>query len=301
MEDLTGSNRVPSTKTAVALGLFDGLHSGHQDVIHAAVDFIPEGLAPAVFTFETDTVTSKGKGGVDVILSRDLKFELLERLGVEYIYSPDFLNFKELTAVQFVKMVLKDKLRAKYVICGEDFRFGRGGVCGKKELEVLCKEYGITIVVVPPTIIDGDVVSSTRIRNHIKLGEIEKANRLLGYEFKMKLPVVYGNQIGRTLDFPTINQYIPKRQIVPKFGVYASKTIIDAKAMRSITNIGVKPTIGKETEPLAETNILGYSGDLYGQTVEISLSRFIRPEQKFTSLDELKAHVMADIEYAKNL
>lgn len=301
MEDLTGSNRVPSTKTAVALGLFDGLHSGHQDVIHAAVDFIPKGIAPAVFTFETDTVTSKGKGGVDVILSRDLKFELLERLGVEYIYSPDFLNFKGLTAVQFVKMVLRDKLCAKYVICGEDFRFGKGGVCGKKELEVLCKEYGISIVVVPPTIIDGDIVSSTRIRNHIKLGEIEKANRLLGYEFKMKLPVVYGNQIGRTLDFPTINQYIPKRQIVPKFGVYASKAIIDGKSMRSITNIGVKPTIGKETEPLAETNILGYSGDLYGQTIEISLSRFIRPEQKFTSLDELKAHVMADIEYAKNL
>ncbi len=219
MENLTGTNRVPKRKTAVALGLFDGLHSGHQDVIHRAVDFIPDGISPAVFTFETDTITSKGHGGVDVILSHELKFELLEKLGVEYIYSPDFLNFKELTAVQFVQLVLRDKLNAKYVICGDDFRFGRGASCGRKELEVLCREYDIEVIVIPPTVIDGEIVSSTRIRQFIKEGNITAANRLLGYNFQMKLRVVRGNELGRTLNFPTINQYLPKRQVIPRFGV----------------------------------------------------------------------------------
>lgn len=301
MEDLTGSNHIPSCNTAVALGLFDGLHRGHQDVIHRAVEFIPMGIAPAVFTFETHTVTSKGDGGVDVILSRDLKFELLSKLGIQYIYSPDFLNFKNLSDKEFVQMVLKDKMSAKYVICGEDFRFGKGGNSGIIELKELCSQYGIEVVIVPPTLIDGNVVSSTRIRQYIKNGEIDKANRLLGYNFKMRLQVVYGNQIGRTMNFPTINQYIPQRQIVPKFGVYVSKTVIDGKDYRSITNVGIKPTIGGETNPLAETYIIGYSGDLYGQVVEISLFRFIRPEQKFASLDELHARIKADIEHAKSL
>ncbi|MEG0615760.1 MAG: bifunctional riboflavin kinase/FAD synthetase [Oscillospiraceae bacterium] len=300
-ENLTDTNHVPSKRTAVALGLFDGLHSGHQDVIHKAVDFIPQGISPAIFTFETDTVTTKGRGGVDVILAKDLKHELLSRLGVEYIYSPDFLNFKELTAVEFVRLVLRDKLRAKYVICGDDFRFGKGALCGRKELEVLCAEHDITVIVIPPTIIDGDIVSSTRIRNHIRNGEIQLANRLLGYPFTLRLPVVHGNEIGRTMNFPTINQYFPKRQVVPRFGVYASTTIVHEKSYKSITNVGVKPTVGGETTPLAETNIFGCTDKLYGETIQISLQQFIRPETKFDSINELKEQLEKDVAAVKEL
>lgn len=298
MIDLTDSNNVPAERTAVALGLFDGLHTGHQAVIHRAVDFIPMGYSPAVFTFKTDTVTSKGDGGVECILSHELKYELLSRLGIKYIYSPDFLNFKELSAREFVLLVLRDKFKAKYVVCGEDFRFGKGASCGRAELSLLCNEQGIEVVVVPPERIDGDIVSSTRIRKFIKSGEIDKANRLLGYEFRIKLNVIHGNQIGRTLDFPTINQKFPKYQIVPKFGVYASRVTIDGKTHMAITNIGVKPTVGGTT-PLAETFILDYNGNLYGEPVEVSLSKFIRPEKKFSSLEELKEAISKDISAVK--
>ena len=301
MINLTGTNNVPKEKTAVALGLFDGLHSGHQDVIHRAVDFIPQGISPAIFTFETDTVTSKGNGGVDVILSSELKLELLEKLGVKYIYSPDFSSIKDMTADEFVHLVLRDKLNAGFVICGEDFRFGRGGLSGRKELEELSGRYGINVIVIPPTIIDGEVVSSTKIRQYIQDGEIIKANKLLGYDFQMKLPVVHGNEIGRTLNFPTINQYLPKRQVVPRFGVYYSKTEIEGIIYKSITNIGIKPTIGGEITPLAETYILDCDKDLYGETVKISLHSFVRPEKKFSSINELSLQIGRDILTVKDL
>lgn len=303
MDNLTGSNQTPDRASAVALGLFDGLHLGHQAVIHQAVDFIPQGLAPAVFTFETDTVTTKGEGGsgVDVILAADLKHEFLDKLGVQYLYSPDFLNFKHLTGREFVRLVLHDKLRARYVVCGEDFRFGRGGSCGLDELREMGAPYGMEVVVVPPAYIGGEVVSSTRIRRHIKAGEMEEANRLLGYDFTLRLPVQHGNQLGRTLNFPTINQLLPQRQVVPRFGVYSSHTLVEGKAYHSVTNVGIKPTVGGESWPLAETFLLDFQGDLYGQNIQVKLHSFLRPEQRFSGLEELAAQMGRDIESVRRL
>lgn len=289
----------PAEKTAVAMGLFDGLHLGHQDVIHRAVDFIPQGIAPAVFTFETDTVTSKGDGGVDVILSKELKYELMDKLGVKYIYSPHFKEIRGLSGEDFVRLILRDRLNAGVVICGEDFSFGQGGKNGYAQLKQWCGQWGIDVIVIPPTLVDGRVVSSTRIRESIKAGDLPRANRLLGYDFSLKLPVVHGNALGRTMNFPTINQLLPQRQIIPKFGVYYSKTELAGKLYRSITNIGVKPTVGGEKVPLAETYIFDYSGDLYGRTVKISLNTFIRAEKKFSGTEELFAQIAEDIETAK--
>lgn len=292
---------MPYRRTAVALGLFDGLHLGHQAVIHKAVDFIPLGISPAVFTFETDSVTSKGNGGVEVLLPRFLKHELLANMGVEYIYSPDFLNFKNLSCEEFVALVLCDKLKARFVICGDDFRFGRGGTGRRSDLVRLCGDYGIDVIVVAPVIIDDEIVSSTRIRQYIKNGEMEKANRLLGYDFRIKLPVIHGNEIGRSLGFPTINQQLYERQVVPKYGVYASRASIGGKLYHSITNIGVHPTIGGQLHPLAETHVLGFEGDLYGKVVRVSLHKFIRPEVKFASQEELQAQLQRDIATVKAL
>lgn len=297
MVDLTGTNNVPSGSTAVAMGLFDGLHYGHKTVIRYAADIAESnpGIEPAVFTFDTASVTSKGNGGVECILSREMKFELIEQLGVKYIYSPDFMNFKDLTGEEFVELVLCGKLSAKFAACGEDFRFGKGAKCGVEELDRLCRKHGIRLYVVPPVRErQGIRISSTMIRELIRNGDIEQANLLLGSHFTIKLPVAYGRQLGRTLDFPTINQYLPKRQVMPKFGVYASKAEILGKIYRSVTNIGVKPTVGSEA-PLAETYIIDFDGsDLYGETAKISLISFIRPEMKFDSVDALKAQIARD-------
>lgn len=301
MIDLTGTNDVPKNFTAVAMGLFDGVHFGHRTVIRTAIELAEQypGIDPAVFTFDTATVTSKGDGGVKYIHSREMKFDLIDRLGVRYIYSPDFMNFRDLSGEEFVELVLCDKLSAKFVICGRDFRFGKGAVCGVAELDRLCRKRGIQVRTVAPVLEDGGQrISSTMIRELIADGKIELANSLLGSEFTLKLPVAYGRQLGRTLDFPTINQYLSKRQIAPKYGVYASKTRVSGRIYRSITNIGVKPTVGSEA-PLAETYIIGYEGgELYGEVARVSLVSFIREERKFGSIELLKKQIAEDIRAA---
>ncbi|MCM1024289.1 MAG: riboflavin biosynthesis protein RibF [Prevotella sp.] len=304
MIDLTGTNNVPDGGSVVAMGLFDGLHCGHRAVIRCAADIAEKapGASPAVFTFDTASVTSKGGGGVDYILSREVKFELLESLGVKYVYSPDFGNFKDLDGDSFVQLVLCDKFGAKCAVCGEDFRFGKGAEWGVKELDVLCRKRGIRLYPVPEvTENSGGRISSTVIRELIRGGDIERANLLLGSCFALKLPVAYGRQLGRTIDFPTINQYIPKRQVTPRYGVYASRTEVCGGVYKSVTNIGVKPTVGSDA-PLAETYIIGYSGEeLYGETAKVALTAFIRPEMKFADVDGLKAQIARDVERAKEV
>lgn len=296
MIDLTGTNAVPQSGTAVAMGLFDGLHYGHRAVIGRSAEIAERnpGIVPAVFTFDTLSVTSKG-GGVECILSREMKFELMENMGVRYVYSPDFMNFRDLSGEDFAELVLCGKMSAKFVTCGDDFRFGKGAKCGTDELDRLCRRHGIGLCVVPSvTEKNGVRISSTVIRELIKSGEIERANRLLGSCFTFKLPIACGRQLGRTLDFPTINQYLPKRQVMPKFGVYATKTEVGGQIYKSVTNIGIKPTVGSEA-PLAETYIIGFrGGELYGETAKISLISFIRPEMKFDGIDALKAQIARD-------
>ncbi len=286
------------------MGLFDGLHYGHRTVIKYAVDIAHENncIEPAVFTFETDTVTSKCSGNLEYIMSRDLKREMLESLGVRYIYSPDFMNFKNLTAEEFVTLVLNDKLCAQYVICGEDFRFGHGASSGVDDLKKLCQKFGIEVIVIPPVKELGDRrISSTLIREYIRQGDVETANKLLGYPFQFRLPVTYGNQIGRTISFPTINQIMPKKQILPKFGVYASKVEFAGMRFLGVTNVGVKPTVGGQHSPLAETFIIDFNGDLYGESVKVMLTKFIRPEKKFSGIDELMMQIKSDVETVKQI
>ena len=280
------------------MGLFDGLHYGHRTVIRYAIDLAKQnfGTDSAVFTFETNTVTSKGCGGVECIVSKELKHELIDEMGVKYIYSPDFMNFKNLSTEEFVQLVLCDKLLAKFVVCGEDFRFGKNAEGNTDVLDRLCRKYGIGLFTIPP-VLDGNGmrISSTQIRALVKNGNIEEANMLLGSRFQFKLPVVYGHQIGRTLNFPTINQYFPRFQLVPKYGVYASAAEFHGNIYRAITNIGIKPTVANTDRPLAETYIIGFDGELYGEFVKISLVKFIRPETKFSGLDELAAAIKNDI------
>lgn len=301
MLDITSSDIKPDKKTAVALGLFDGIHCGHRAVLDGALSFREKGLSPGVFTFETETVTTKGNGHLDVILPHDLKEEFFSEMGIEYYCSPDFSEIKDMTATDFVSGIIVGRMNAGAVVCGTDFRFGKGACGGVHELKLLCEPLGIAVMVIPPAKIDGEVISSTLIRRLIREGEMRRANNFLGYDFTLRLPVARGNQLGRTMNFPTINQYLPKEQLVPKFGVYASYTVVDGKEYGSVTNVGVKPTIGGESSPLAETNIFGFEGELYGKTVRVSLTDFIRPEQKFSGLKELSAQMAKDVLISKEI
>lgn len=280
-----------SEKTAVALGYFDGLHPGHIGVIGAAL--AQRGLKPAVFTFNCDTTLPKFKSPEDII-SFENKRELLAKAGVEYIYAPDFAEVCTLTDEDFVRQILRERLNAGYACCGSNFRFGLGGHGTPERLIKIGERFEMRVEIVEDVCLDGELISSSKIRELIKMGKIEEANRLLGYEWMFKLPVVHGNEIGRTLSFPTINQILPETNVMPRFGVYQSYVRVRGKNYRGITNIGIRPTIENSRGVICETHILDFEGDLYGENIEVALCKFIRPETRFSSLEELKNQIAKD-------
>lgn len=292
MTDITNSGAA-AEKTAVALGYFDGLHLGHVRVINAALS--QEGLKPAVFTFNCDTTLPKFSN-LQNIISFENKCELLEKMGVQYVCAPDFAEVCELSAEEFVSGILIKKLNAGFACCGHNFRFGKGGKGTPELLAALGAEYGMRVQTVADVCCDGEMISSTRIRELIRSGDIEQANRLLGYELWYRLPVVRGNEIGRKISFPTINQIIPPSNVIPKNGVYSSVAKVHGKRYRGVTNIGVKPTIERHdgSGVVMETHIIGFDGELYGEKIAVALCRYIRPEIKFSGLDELKAQIASD-------
>lgn len=298
MKDITYGSFVPSEKTAVALGYFDGLHLGHIGVISAALS--QHTMKPAVFTFNCDTTLPKFKLPEDII-SFENKCELMQRVGVEYLFAPDFAEVCTLPAVEFVSEILVKRLNAGFACCGTSFRFGKGGSGDPGRLREIGAEYGIAVEIVADICDNGVPISSTHIRELIRRGEVAEANRLLGYDLWYRLPVIHGNHIGRSLSFPTINQIIPETNIIPKYGAYKSFVSIGGRNYRGVTNIGVKPTVenrGDGSGAVMETHIIGFDGDLYGERISVSLVDFLRPELKFSSLDELKKQIAADMEKA---
>ena len=286
-----------TNKKAVALGLFDGVHTGHRTVIGKAAAMTSKGLTPAVFTFDIFSIHEKQGRTVEYIYGNDYRTKLIGDMGVssENIFSFDFNEIKDMSGEEFVRNILINKINTGYAVCGNDFRFGRNASCGINELSALGKKYGFIFEIAEDVKIGGENISSNRIRSCLKNGDILSANRLLGDSYTVSGEVVDGNHIGRTINFPTINQNYFKGQIVPAYGVYRTSVTIDGKIYDSVTNVGIKPTVAGTRNPLAETHILNYSGDLYGCNIETAFCEFIRPETKFPSIDALKAQIMRDI------
>ncbi|MBP0961101.1 MAG: riboflavin biosynthesis protein RibF, partial [Oscillospiraceae bacterium] len=263
-------------KTAVALGMFDGVHLGHRAVFERAESFDEHGAEAAVFTFDSESLGDKHGKSYRYVVPNSLKLDMIRQAGIKNICCADFSELRNYEAEEFVKVVLAGKMNAVKVVCGPDFRFGRGAAGNVDSLRKYGAKYGFEVSTVDPVVVDGNVVSSSRIRELLSEGDVKKANALLGYRYKIKRSVEDGNHIGRTIDFPTINQSFEEGQLIPAYGVYATSVVIDGKQYDGITNIGVKPTVEKECKPLAETHILGFSGDLYGKTLEVSFSDFLR-------------------------
>ncbi|MGN0612995.1 MAG: bifunctional riboflavin kinase/FAD synthetase [Porcipelethomonas sp.] len=293
-----GNNNIKH-KTAAALGIFDGVHMGHREILNAAKSFEAQGLSFAVFTFQTSSVKKKHGKPYEYIYTETQKNHILENLGAEYIYSPRAEELMGMTGEEFAAKILRDKMNAEAVVCGENFRFGKGAACGVSELVSLGEKYGFTVKICKLLERDGEKVSSDRIREYLRSGEISKANDLLGSRYFIKSKVVTGNRLGRTINFPTANQLFEERQVVPLNGVYASCCRIGGREYSAVTNTGVKPTVEQNISPLAETYIMDFSGDLYGKTVKVEFMDFLRAERKFPSLDELKKQIETDSEKAK--
>ncbi len=282
--------------TAVALGRFDGVHLAHQAVIKSAVAEKDKGLTPAVFTF----CDNPNKKSPYVLSTQEEKIEQIENCGAEVMINATFDSVRNLSAQEFVSLVLKKSLNAKAVFCGYNYRFGKGATADVSTLRTLCEREGIKVTCVEEYVTEGATVSSTEIRALLADGEVEKANKLLGRAYTLSGSVIHGNAIGRTIETPTLNIDVAEEKLLPKFGVYACYAYIDNKPYKAVTNIGLKPTVGSDT-PTVEAFLLDTQGNFYGNSVTLELINFIRAEEKFESLTRLREAINKDIEKTKEV
>lgn len=278
---------------SVALGTFDGLHMGHLSVIKSAVA-CGAGSASVLLFKEHPALTLTGKAP-GRITSREDEESILLSLGAKPVYI-DFGEIRNLSPEEFFETTA-ERMNAICFSCGFNYRFGRDASGTTALLSELCASKGIKLNISPAVMYDGSPVSSTRIRQCIQQGDIPSVNAMLGRRFSYKLTVNDGDKRGRTLGFPTINQRFGEELIVPAFGVYASETEVEGAMYPSVTNIGIRPTIGTENIG-SETHIIGFSGDLYGQSIRVSLVEKLRDECRYASLDELSLAISRDRENA---
>ncbi len=288
------------TKTAVTLGSFDGLHKGHIAVIACAFEMQKKhGLLPLVLLFDRHPMLTISGKAPDKILQKTLRDELIAKTGAGKRIVP-FSEVRDMSCRDFFEKILIGKLNAGGVCCGWNYRFGRNNEGGIEELKALCEEFGVMLKVTPPVDFGGNPVSSTRIRQAVECGDIALANAMLGREFRYRLTVVDGQHRGRLIGAPTINQRFEEGFVKPKNGVYASVTVVEGKEYPSVTNIGLRPSFENE-DFRSETCILGFSGNLYGQEIEVKLLEYLRDEIKFDSIDELSAQIKTDAEKSEEI
>ena len=279
-------------ESAVALGTFDGLHVGHRKVISLSLDGAERGLIPTVFTFAENPLADLGAAPGGRIISQEEKIRLLRELGIGQLYILPFRTVRDFSAEEFVDRVLIGTLAAKKVCCGFNFTFGRGGKADSGTLRALCAQRGVEVAVADAVMLEGTPVSSSRIRGLIENGRVGEAARLLGRPFGYRSPVLRGRRLGHTLGTPTLNQALPQGFVRPRFGVYASAVHLGERTYFGVTNVGVKPTVGAR-EALAETWMPDYrGGELYGRIVRVDLLHFLRPERKFSGLQELRQEIL---------
>ena len=278
-------------KTALALGTFDGVHIAHRFVLD-----LPQGYKKTAVTFIKPPKMYISKK-TELLMTFSKKKKTLEGMGFTEVVALDFEEIKDLEPLDFLNF-LYENYNPAIISCGFNYRFGKNGAGDTILLQEFCNKKGISLKICNAVKKDEEVISSTLIRNLLKQGEIQKANALLKNPFSFECEVLKGNQRGRTIGFPTINQKYPEDLVLVKFGVYKTYVIVDGKTYTGITNIGFRPTFESEYV-ISETFIKDFSGDLYGKLVEIVLVEFIRPEVKFNSLDELKKQIEKDINYIK--
>ncbi|MEG1886531.1 MAG: riboflavin biosynthesis protein RibF [Oscillospiraceae bacterium] len=281
-------------KNAIALGSFDGLHLGHMAVLNSALEI--RNMSPCAATFHVPPRQS-GRQLLSLLMPAEDKLLVLKRMGFKDIFSLDFEEIKDLSPKDFFEILL-EKYDAGAVCCGFNYHFGKNAEGNHETLRNLCEENDVLCVVCPEKKVDGDIVSSSAIRHLVGTGDMPCAGKLLGRPFSFFSEVIGGDQRGRTLGFPTINQYYPTDMVEPKYGVYACFAVVDGKEMPAICNIGIRPTF-RVDNTYCETYIFDYSGDLYDKMIEIKLIKFLREEKKFAQVEQLVEAIKNDVEVAK--
>lgn len=293
-------NKYPAT--VIALGTFDGLHLGHTDVINTAKDYAERsGLKLAVFTFSNHPLALIRPDLVPVrIISAEEKIKLLESFGVDYLINIPFTeDFAALSPDEFLDRLVCFNYRC--LVVGENFTYGFLGSGKTETLERSGRKNGFDVIVRPLVKMNGNVVSSTGIRNLIQAGYIEYANRMLGRAYAITGKIVHGEQRGRKLGFPTANiELLHGEMAVPAPGVYAVTASIEGSIYEGMGNIGNNPTFNDVEHARLEVNLFNCSGDLYGKTMSVQFHKYIRAEKKFSGVEELCRQIEDDKKAIKN-
>ena len=287
--------------TAVAFGMFDGVHEGHAKLMRTANEVAArEGLSSVVYTFSSHPMATYAPDRVPPQLyTRSEKIKAIAGLGVDAaVLRPFDRAYASQSPEEFVRSFF-ETLHPKHVVIGFNYSFGQKGAGKAQDMIALGERYGFTTHVVPEVQIDGAPVSSTRVRGEISKGEMEEARRLLGRWYTLCGVVQPGKQLGRRLDFPTANLPFPTGKAIPPRGVYAAMADVEGLSYMAAVNIGTHPT-APEGAPSIEANLLDYAGgSLYGKHMRLSLCSFVRPEKKFDSLTALREEVMRNREQVR--
>lgn len=298
MEIITSLEQLHSfaAPCVVALGTFDGLHRGHLDVIGTAKQEAEHtGAKLAVFTFSNHPLEWINPAHVPVALvTPAVKLQLLESLGVDVLID---IPFNQLVADLLPQQFL-ERLRALNYSClvvGENFTYGQRGMGNVYTLAASAQALGFKLIVRKLVSNNGTIVSSTEIRRLITAGEVQQAAKMLGRSYSISGIVAHGNERGRLLGYPTANlELVDAHVAIPQGGVYAVRAYVDGGVYGGMANIGKNPTFGDVEKPRLETNIFGFSGDIYGKTLTIEFVQRIRGEEKFAGIDALKAQLAQD-------
>ncbi len=289
-------------KRVIALGFFDGVHLGHAALMNKTRERAEELSAmPSVLSFDTHPDNLVFGADVPLINSAIGREDIIRRcFGIENVV---FIHFdKHIMCMPWKEFIsnLIEELNVCHIVVGHDFCFGYKGEGTAEKLKNYCFEHGLGCDIIPPVTLDGRIISSTYIRELIKEGNMEGAMRYLGHPHTLADTVRSGYHLGSKIGAPTINMRFPQGVLVPKFGVYAAKVYLeDESSYVAVTNVGVRPTVSEGDTVSVESHLLDYSGNLYGRQVRLEFYKFLRPEVKFSSCEELSAQIHKDAETAK--
>ncbi len=284
-------------ETAVAIGKFDGVHIGHRRLLDEILLQKDRGLAACVFTFDPAPAVFFGQSDGKELTTREEKRLLFERMGIDILV--EFPLNGETASIEpqrFAEEVLAERMNTCFLAAGTDLSFGAGGRGDAALLEALSPALGFQVKTIEKVCVDGQAVSSSRIRSQVEKGDMALVEQLLGMPYPIMGRVEHGKRIGRTIGFPTINLLPPADKLLPPNGVYLSEVKCRGRRYQAVSNVGCKPTVSSDRRMGVETYLYGFEGDLYGEDAEVYLKEFQRPEQKFDSLEELGRQLALDIE-----
>ena len=289
-------------KRVIALGFFDGVHKGHGALMRRVVERAQAlDAIPAAFTFDTHPESLILNRATPLLSTTADRGDLMRRLyGIQDVIVAHYDREMMKTPWEaFITDYLVRDCSAVHVVAGHDFHFGYRGEGNPERLKLKCRELGLGCDIIHPVLQDGITVSSTYIRTLIAQGEMERARTFLGHPHTLSETVAHGKKLGSALGFPTVNLRIPTGVVVPALGVYATRIWVDGTPHMAVTNVGSRPTVDDGDALTVEGFLLDFEGDLYDKTVRVEFYKFLRPEEKFPSLDALRAEIMRNVDQTR--